>query len=187
MRTHRGGSAYSFRWMTEHHAPRRIKISEPPPPSLTLRFRRLGPLAFSPSPLHLRSSPGRVGIKSATHQPSGYLRSLSVDRLRYRRCFVRELVAFVARLHEPSLVEYLRAAPRKEGEKWREVHVRPREKRQRDRERESLAIPESRPMFSLILPSAPVICNAPLSVRNSDHFKRIASGNAILLSLFLFC
>jgi hypothetical protein len=32
-----------------------------------------------------------------------------VDRLRYRRCFVRELVAFVARLHEPSLVEYLRA------------------------------------------------------------------------------
>ncbi|TGZ56713.1 hypothetical protein DBV15_08148 [Temnothorax longispinosus] len=57
-----------------------------------------------PSPL------GRVGIKSATHQPSGYLKSLSVDRLRYRRCFVRELVAFVARLHDPSLVvDYLKA------------------------------------------------------------------------------
>jgi len=70
-------------------------------------------------PSHLPSPLSRVGIKSATHQPSGYLKNLSVDRLRYRRCFVRELVAFVARLHDPFLVvEYLRGKTKK---KWRDV------------------------------------------------------------------
>jgi len=72
-------------------------------------------------PSHLPLPLSRVGIKSATHQPSGYLKSLSVDRLRYRRCFVRELVAFVARLHDPSLVvKYLRG---KREKKWREVCI----------------------------------------------------------------
>lgn len=103
------------RWMTEHHALSfslslslfpvfRIKISEPPPANPPPRRRHDScPLTPSRRPLD------RVGIKSATHQPSGYLKSLSVDRLRYRRCFVRELVAFVARLHDPSLssLEYI--------------------------------------------------------------------------------
>lgn len=51
-----------------------------------------------------------------------------MDRRRYRRCFVRELVAFVARLHDPSLVvEYLRG---KREKKWREVY----DERERERE-----------------------------------------------------
>jgi len=62
-----GGEAPTFRWMTEHHAPRRIKISEPPPPSLTLRFRRIGPLAFSPSPFRSISLPLPAAL--ALNQP----------------------------------------------------------------------------------------------------------------------
>lgn len=79
----------------------RIKKKKQSHPRLTRRRHDSWPshpLTSSPRP--------RVGIKSATHQPSGYLKSLSVDRLRYRRCFVRELVA---RLHDPSLssLEYI--------------------------------------------------------------------------------
>lgn len=110
-RTSRVGS--SSRWMTGHHAlslflslslylSRRIKISEPPPANPL-------PRRFCPLTSSRRPSAALALNQSATHQPSGYLKSLSVDRLRYRRCFVRELVAFVARLHDPSLssLEYI--------------------------------------------------------------------------------
>lgn len=106
------------RWMTEHHAPRRIKISGYPRPPGQPSAATVPPPC---RPSHLLLPLSRVGIKSATHQPSGYLKSLSVDRLRYRRCFVRELVAFVARLHDPSLVvKYLRG---KREKKWRGVCI----------------------------------------------------------------
>lgn len=54
-----------------------------------------------------------------------------MDRLRYRRCFVRELVAFVARLHDSFLVvEYLRGKREKKIE--RNIEKREREKEGRD-------------------------------------------------------
>lgn len=56
-----------------------------------------------------------------------------MDRLRYRRCFVRELVALVARLHDPSLVvEYLRG---KREKKWRKYMYTER-KREGERKRD---------------------------------------------------
>lgn len=126
-----GGS--TSRWMTEHHAPRRIKISGPPPATRpTLRRRAARRPSLSHPPPRLSS---RVGIKSATHQPSGYLKSLSVDRLRYRRCFVRELVAFVARLHDPSLASWNTFEER--GRKSREKYIYSRVS---EREKERLAV-----------------------------------------------
>lgn len=71
---------------------------------------------------------GRAGIKSATHQPLGYLKSLSVDRPRYRRCFVREtrcVRCAPTRSFSRRRRVSLRAAPRKKKEK-KEKFIRPR-------------------------------------------------------------
>lgn len=99
----RTNSSRGVRWMTEHHAPRRIKISESHPRPFAPRVPSRLPYLLPALSLRLPTLSLRclVGIKSTTHQPSGYLPSLSVDRPRYRQDslhFPPALFAFVVDL-----------------------------------------------------------------------------------------